>query len=165
MLIMQFTLLDSPGWFLLSKCIDGNGESLEKGVKCARVIHHAEVGGKQRFLLLTRILRKTHFPPYRLEHTQDSLFWRHTYQSEFKGKYPKIHRHWYILFGLLKLFLKNTGDDTQQNYAWLNIPLGEYCPTTQEEFWPLPVLLYPFVSLYWAHTSIHIIYTVKPSEE
>lgn len=50
MLIMQCTLLGSPRLLLLSKCIDGNGDSLEKGgTKHARVIRHAELGGKQKF--------------------------------------------------------------------------------------------------------------------
>lgn len=53
MLITQFTFLGSPDLFLLSKCIDGNGESLEiGGTKYARVIHHAELGGKQKFCYL-----------------------------------------------------------------------------------------------------------------
>lgn len=56
---VNHALLGTPGLFLLSKCIDGNGESLEKGAKRARVIHHAEQGVKQKFLLLTRILQKT----------------------------------------------------------------------------------------------------------
>lgn len=50
MLIAKCTLLGSPGLLLLSKCIDENGDYLEKGgTKYARAIQHAELGGKQKF--------------------------------------------------------------------------------------------------------------------
>jgi len=59
MLIMPFTLLGSSGLFLLSKCVDGNGKSLEKGsTKYARVIHHAELLGKQKICYFCEFYRK-----------------------------------------------------------------------------------------------------------
>lgn len=57
----------SPGFFwfffffLLSKRIDGNGESLEKGVKCAR--DHAEVGGKKKFATYKNFTENTFLSP------------------------------------------------------------------------------------------------------
>lgn len=132
----------------------------ERRYKIRRSNPSCRTGRKTKNLLLVRILQKTHFPPYRLEHTQ-SLFLRNIRLSEFEGKYPEfiltsisyLSFVYFLKILVMKLSkLKSVGCGSTHNHSGRLLAVAS---STLPRCMPLS----------GSHINLHnIMYIVKPSE-